>query len=326
MASTDTDPALENPIKKNFCKDLGDYFYNKENGTYMGRTGSSWAKIGLFYFVYYVCLTVFFAVSLIIFYQTLDNRKPSLVDMESLIKSNPGLSFRPQADIRTTLIVFEPGKKSDIDDHIKSIDAIIQKYKEQQGNYSNIVNCSDPSELNAVKDEESDKVCAFDLELLGDECTKDTGYGYQDGKPCVLLKINKVFEWTPKLLSSDNTSDSTVQDAFDKVRVQYEYKTGLLQLNPTGVPVTCMGENYGDKDNIGELKFFPEDGFISSFFPYTNKKNYQQPLVMVQFTKLTPNVPIQVWCKIWADGVYHHKNDKAGSTHFEIMKLLPAKE
>lgn len=35
------------------------------------------------------------------------------------------------------------------------------------------------------------KVCRFDVNTLG-PCTKDNGYGYPEGKPCVLLKLNKV--------------------------------------------------------------------------------------------------------------------------------------
>ncbi len=38
------------------------------------------------------------------------------------------------------------------------------------------------------------QACKFDLESLKREsgCTKDTNYGYQEGTPCVLLKLNKV--------------------------------------------------------------------------------------------------------------------------------------
>lgn len=35
------------------------------------------------------------------------------------------------------------------------------------------------------------KVCRFDVKTLG-PCTQENGYGYAEGKPCVLLKLNKV--------------------------------------------------------------------------------------------------------------------------------------
>jgi len=36
-------------------------------------------------------------------------------------------------------------------------------------------------------------VCKFDLETnFGSHCTKANDYGFADGKPCILVKINKV--------------------------------------------------------------------------------------------------------------------------------------
>ena len=37
-----------------------------------------------------------------------------------------------------------------------------------------------------------DKVCYFHLTDLGKECTWQKDYGYDEGTPCVLLKLNKV--------------------------------------------------------------------------------------------------------------------------------------
>ena len=37
-----------------------------------------------------------------------------------------------------------------------------------------------------------DKVCVFDPVVLGDDCVKQQNYGFDDGQPCVLLKLNKV--------------------------------------------------------------------------------------------------------------------------------------
>ena len=40
---------------------------------------------------------------------------------------------------------------------------------------------------------EKDKVCEFDISALGTEyCTKENHFGYETGKPCVLIKLNKV--------------------------------------------------------------------------------------------------------------------------------------
>lgn len=50
-----------------------------------------------------------------------------------------------------------------------------------------------------------------------------------------------------------------------------------------------------------------------------NTKGYQSPLVFVRFNKIKYGSLIQVWCKLWAYNIKHHKNDKAGSVHFELL-------
>ncbi len=36
------------------------------------------------------------------------------------------------------------------------------------------------------------QACAFELSALEDKCTDSTDYGFNEGEPCVLLKMNKV--------------------------------------------------------------------------------------------------------------------------------------
>jgi sodium/potassium-transporting ATPase subunit beta len=40
--------------------------------------------------------------------------------------------------------------------------------------------------------EQLQKVCRFNVDTLGGLCTWQRDYGYDEGKPCVILKINKV--------------------------------------------------------------------------------------------------------------------------------------
>lgn len=42
-------------------------------------------------------------------------------------------------------------------------------------------------------EEKADSVaCKFPLDSLGTECTYDKKYGYDEGRPCVILKFNRV--------------------------------------------------------------------------------------------------------------------------------------
>jgi len=77
-------------------------------------------------------------------------------------------------------------------------------------------------------------------------------------------------------------------------------------------------QNPGDKDNILGTSYYPALGYSFAYFPYYNTKGYVAPLVFVQLN-VRPGALVQVWCKLWVSNIKHHKNDKAGSTHFELL-------
>ena len=54
-------------------------------------------------------------------------------------------------------------------------------------NNTNAVDC-DSEQPDLLKKE----VCIFEIDTLGSVCTAKNDYGYKDGTPCVLLKVNKV--------------------------------------------------------------------------------------------------------------------------------------
>jgi len=47
--------------------------------------------------------------------------------------------------------------------------------------------------------------------------------------------------------------------------------------------VTCDGEAPADRDNIGPLKLYPQDGFPGYYYPYRNKQDYLSPLIAIHF-------------------------------------------
>jgi len=88
------------------------FLYNDSTGEVLGRSASSWIKIIVFYIIYYACLAGFFTLMLLVFFQTLDDRKPTWQNEDGLIGSNPGMGFRPRPDedhIESTLIWFRHG-------------------------------------------------------------------------------------------------------------------------------------------------------------------------------------------------------------------------
>jgi len=91
------------------------FVYNSSTGEVLGRTAGSWAKIIIFYIIYYAALAGFFAVMLLAFFQTLSDEKPTWENENGIIGANPGLGFRPspaEKHIESTLIWFRAGDKN----------------------------------------------------------------------------------------------------------------------------------------------------------------------------------------------------------------------
>lgn len=81
-----------------------------------------------------------------------------------------------------------------------------------------------------------------------------------------------------------------IESAESKAEVYFlfkQYLLGLLYLfiyfQHTVVWVTCEGENPADIENIGPLRYIPQKGFTSEFFPFLNQDGYLSPLVAVHF-------------------------------------------
>jgi sodium/potassium-transporting ATPase subunit beta len=215
-------------------------------------------------------------------------------------------------NIESTLIKFKQGEKTtyvhltnNIDEHLKDYKARVTK---PLG-----MNCTELPANYSHPDGDLDSFCEFDLSDLGSECTAANSYGYHENKPCVLLKINKVYDWTPRPFT-----EAELNDPDNKLAQEAKQKLGD-RLDPAYVGVTCEGENEGDADNLRQIRYFPEKGFPLKYYPYYNQPNYLAPIVFVQFDTPKEGVLIQVWCKLWVSNIKHHKNDKAGSIHFELL-------
>jgi len=274
------------------------FVYNPETGAWFTRTPSSWLKIGLFYLVYYSGLAAFFAGMLAIFvFAFTDDTAPVLTGGYSVLPPNPGMGFRPMPDIEKTMIKYSMASEKTIRPYVNDIKYFLKPndtdYNYMQGQDSGkYSNCSDPSTTAATH---NDLPCDFkvtEMEDVTKHCLHKGDYGYAEGQPCVIVKLNKIFEFIPKLKG----------------------KTDYLQIH-------CEGEHPADKDNIGPVNYYPKDGFDMKYFPYLNQPNYLSPIVFVKFEKPTLGVLIQVVCKpINADNIEQNKYMRGdGRVHFELL-------
>lgn len=156
-------------------------------------------------------------------------------------------------------------------------------YSNQSG--SQYVNCQ-----HGKPTSDATAVCSFPLSLLNG-CLQRVDYGYYEGGPCVILKLNRIFGWIPVLNGSG------------------------------GIQVTCQGENPWDVDNLGTPEYYPSNQFPIDYYPYLNQAGYLAPLIAVRFPNLQPNTLVFVACYATAlnIAVNNDPNARAGIAHFELL-------
>ncbi|XP_033497229.2 sodium/potassium-transporting ATPase subunit beta-3b isoform X3 [Epinephelus lanceolatus] len=233
-----------------------DFIYNQRTGEFMGRTASSWGLIFLFYLVFYGFLAGMFSFTMWVMLQTLDENVPRYQDRVA----NPGLVIRPHA----AEISFNRSDSKNYNHYIQQLNDLLQQYNDsvQEGNDLCLV-----GEYTEQDDEPVKKVCQFKRSTLR-QCSglPDTSFGYAEGKPCIIIKMNRV-----------------------------------IGLKPRGDPyISCTAK----RDSLLEMQYFPSEGRLDKmFFPYYGRKahsDYVQPLVAVQLllSKEDFNVEQTVECKI----------------------------
>lgn len=276
--------------------------WNSETRECLGRTGLSWFRITIFYIIFYACLAAFWTCMLVVFYQTLANDQPKWTLDGSRIGSSPGLGFRPsppEANIDSTLIWFNATRSETTGHWIQNLKDFLKPYNDLSIG-SNIVHCT--NDQNATPD----KVCHFPIETGQDKiCTAERNFGYPEGKPCVLIKLNRIYNWEP-------VSYVDPPDALKK-NLKNPFEQNLVY-------ITCTGENSADRDNIGQdVNYYPQQGIPFNYFPFTNQKGYVSPFVFVQFNDIARRVLVNVECRAWAKNIHFDRGDRLGSVHFEML-------
>lgn len=265
--------------KKNWrelIQDLKLFIWNPEKKEVLGRNGKSWGQILLFYFVFYIFLTGMFALCIYGLLLTISPYVPTYRDRVF----PPGVTIRPHDS--GFHYVFNSSEKNTWLSYTKSLHTFLEAYNDDKQIATN-VKCT-PGKYFFQKGEEHEekKACQFRRSLLKN-CSgiEDPHFGFSHGKPCILIKINRI--------------------------VGFEAGSG------TPITVSC-GTYKGIGSDLGTVNFYPENYFDLMYFPYYGKLthvNYTSPLVAMHFTEVTPNHDVTIECKI--NGKYiinDHKTDR----------------
>jgi len=315
---------------------FGRFVYNSEKGTFFGRTCGSWVKIIVFYLIFYACLAGFFSLNFYIFSRTLNEDSPKWTLSESLIGSNPGIGFRPMPDqdknAESTLIWYRSDSESDSAFWYKQLEEVVNKSQVPPGTHG-VVDCNYHNVSATAK-----VSCRVDVTKLG-PCNIANNFGYRYANPCVLVKLNKIYDWKPEPygVDEDGKYDATLltTELDEKVAegLPVDLKTFILnevRKNPGDevnvlrtVWISCGGENVGDQENLppGYIQYYPTRGIPGYYFPYLNQKNYKSPFVFVHINlpQSSLHTLVNIECRAWAKNIKYDRIFRQGSVHFEVM-------
>lgn len=264
------------------------------------RLSSSWVRLSTFYLVLWISVVAFWVVYMTIFQQTIDYRIPTLKLSQSPIGINPGVAIRPRPQKDkpySSLIRFRSSLAGDWHKWAEDINNYLRPYQELESGAGQHAQ----GDCNTYGERDPHKFCPFELRVIPNECSESQNFSYHLGKPCILVKLNRIYGWKPEpyLVRPDNYP------------VQAPFREGQIQ-------ITCEGQTPVDNENIGPIDYFPQ-GIETKYFPFTNQPGYQSPFVMAHFKNPRPGVLIFIQCKAWAKNIEHDKERSRGMVNFELQ-------
>ncbi|KAJ0062393.1 hypothetical protein NL108_011007 [Boleophthalmus pectinirostris] len=275
------------------------FLWNSDTGEFLGRTGGSWFKITLFYIIFYGCLAGVFIGTIQAMLLTLSSYKPTWQDRVA----PPGLTHTPRSD--KAELSFSVNDVESYLPYTKALKDFLAKYDdEKQNDPTKFEDCGDvPADFKHRGDLESDvgtrRACKFPRSLLG-PCSgiEDRNFGFADGKPCIIVKLNRIVNFRPRPPVSN---ESVPVEAQSKVQ-------------PFVIPLYCTNKKEEDAGKVGEIKYHGiGGGFPLQYYPYYGKllhPQYLQPLVAIQFTNLTMNTELRIECKVYGQNIDYNEKDR----------------
>jgi len=326
------------PVERHGWEAFSYFMYDKDTGAIMGRTLKSWLLITIFYIIYYACLAGFWALMLVIFFTFIDEKTPYWQKDYSRIQESPGMGIRPAQTydhVDSAMIIFNKDREADfrVDKTEYKVPGwkgwadrsalFLEAYKPERKNPSLAADCSgmDADTLTnwRLGYNDSDAFCYPDTDGLRDFCGPD--FGYKEGSPCVIVKLNKIFDLEHDYYETKEAMAEGEEIMVEEIPQELTKRMEAATLKKQ-VWVSCAGENPADTEGMGKISYWPQDGgFPFYHFPYLNQKNYVSPLVAIKFdaSQLKIGQLLHVQCRAWAGNIKYSKREKGGLARFELI-------
>jgi len=314
------------PVERHGMEAISWFLYDKNTGAIMGRTCKSWALITIFYLIYYSCLAGFWAICMLVFLTTINDHHPKWIGKESRIGVSPGIGVRPSqawAHMDSGIFAWNIQKEGTVDG--------LEGWKDWSERTKEFLDESYPEckpENNCIQKGKPItrpflEFYPFDKNELG-PC-KDGNFGFKEGKPCILLKLNKIYGVTHEYFHNSTQAEAKLKEKIPESLAKHidtKEDDGKTPKYGEHVWVDCHGENAMDKEMLPakNVSYYPPTrGFSSIYHPYENAPGYQSPLVAVQFNGLKKGLLYHIECRAYAGNIGYDRNDRVGKAHFEII-------
>ncbi|XP_007537516.1 potassium-transporting ATPase subunit beta [Erinaceus europaeus] len=251
------------------------YCWNPDTGQMLGRTPGRWVLISLYYVGFYVVMTGLFALSLYVLMWTIDPYTP---DYQDQLKS-PGVTLRPDVYGEHGLdISYNLSSPDSWRGLVLTLHNFLAGYSPELQEHN--LNCTEEGyflQPSFRAPNHTKFSCRFTADMLHN-CSgqQDPSFGFMEGKPCFLLKMNRIVGFLP-----GNTTVPRVDCAFlDPARQHQE-------------PL--------------QVAFYPPNGtFDLHYFPYYGRKaqpTYTNPLVAAKLLNVPRNTEVDIVCRVLAEHV-----------------------
>ncbi|XP_061744295.1 sodium/potassium-transporting ATPase subunit beta-1a [Nerophis ophidion] len=271
------------------------FVWNSEKKEFLGRTGVSWMKILLFYVIFYGFLAAIFVGTIQVMLLTLSNTKPTYQDRVA----PPGLSHLPRSEKME--ISFSMSDPKTYEKYVASMGKFLELYSDDvQDDPRTFEDCDDDSSYKerSIMENEVRKACRFRKSNL-EVCAglDDPSFGFSQGRPCIITKLNRIVNFRPQLPSTNALPESLAN-----------------RTQPNAIPIFCTNKKEEDAGKVGEISYLGFNGhFPLRYYPYYGKQlhpHYLQPLVAIKFLNLTLNQEVRVECKVYGANIKYSEKDR----------------
>merc|ERR1719365_177653 len=265
---------------------------------------------------------------------------------DGLIGDKPGVGIRPRqsdAFIHSQMIRLQSWDQNQIPSHPEGegstnadyaarVHTFFERYMKSPAPPDPVVDhyLDDPYRFKGYK--------AFDPKTTLGPCgSYPYGYVGEHVKPCIYIKLNKIWGWQP----------SPVQcDEYNRGSYDYDYEcppslrrhlnsAAAMEAGEENIWINCHGRNAADKEALdGRITYYPASRAIPiSYFPYLGERGadfpvgtstadvgFHPPLVAIQVdpSPLRGQL-VHIECRAYYSGVRHNSKDKLGLVQFEVQ-------